>query len=56
MKNNIVNKNISIKQALAVIDSLAGITLFVVDGSNKMIGTVSDGDIRRGIIKGIDII
>nr|WP_314839263.1 nucleotidyltransferase family protein [uncultured Flavobacterium sp.] len=29
--------------------------LFVVDENNKLIGTLTDGDIRRGLIKGIGI-
>lgn len=29
--------------------------LFVVDKNNKLIGTLTDGDIRRGLIKGIGI-
>lgn len=30
-------------------------TLFVLDESEKMIGTVTDGDIRRGLIKGLNL-
>lgn len=29
--------------------------LFVVDSENRLIGSLTDGDIRRGLIKGIDI-
>jgi dTDP-glucose pyrophosphorylase len=30
-------------------------TLFVVDENEKLIGTVTDGDIRRGLIKGLNL-
>lgn len=46
----IVSKDTTIKQALQLIDSLAGQTLFVVNSHNKMVGTISDGDIRRALI------
>lgn len=47
----IVNCARTIKQALQLIDDLAGQTLFVVNDQNKMVGSVSDGDIRRALIK-----
>ena len=46
----IVKYTATIKQALQLIDSLAGQTLFVINDQNKMVGTVSDGDIRRALI------
>lgn len=30
-------------------------TLFVLDNNEKLIGTVTDGDIRRGLIKGLNL-
>ena len=30
-------------------------TLFILDGNNRLIGTVTDGDIRRGLIKGLGL-
>ncbi len=30
-------------------------TLFVVDRKNKMVGTLTDGDIRRGLLKGLSL-
>lgn len=49
----IVKNDSTIKQALQLIDSLAGQTLFVINNQNKMVGTVSDGDIRRAIINDV---
>lgn len=31
-------------------------TLFVVDNNQRMIGTITDGDIRRGLINGLDLL
>ncbi len=33
----------------------ANLTLFVVDRHKKLIGTLTDGDVRRGLIKGIPV-
>lgn len=41
----------SIKEALKKLDKTAEKTLFVVDNQNKLLGTITDGDIRRYILK-----
>lgn len=41
----------TIKSALQILDATAKKILFVVDDSGKLLGTVTDGDIRRGILK-----
>jgi dTDP-glucose pyrophosphorylase len=44
----------SIKYALEKIDKLGKFgTLFVVDAQQRLVGTLTDGDIRRGLIKGL---
>lgn len=50
----IIKENESIRDALVLLDNSThdGQTLFVVDDNNKMIGTATDGDIRRGMIRG----
>jgi len=45
----------SIKDALAIIDSGAMKICIVLDDHKKLIGTISDGDIRRGLLKGIQL-
>ncbi len=46
----------SIKQALIQLDALAkDAILFVIDENEKLIGALTDGDVRRGLIKGISI-
>ncbi len=42
----------SIKEALKIIDIGAIKLAIVVDENNKLLGTISDGDIRRAILKG----
>lgn len=59
MKNQLnkilVSKNSSIKETMRTIDQgILGI-VFVIDKNKKVLGAVSDGDIRRAILRGIDI-
>ncbi len=51
----LVNKNKTIKEAMRVIDKGAIKTAIVVDESKKLCGMVTDGDIRRGILRGVGI-
>lgn len=46
----------SIRKALIRLNELAkDAILFVVDKNNKLIGSLTDGDVRRGLIRGITI-
>lgn len=51
----IVNQNATIKEAMRIIDQGAIRTALVVDENNRLCGIVTDGDIRRGILSGVDI-
>ncbi|RXJ68986.1 alcohol dehydrogenase [Halarcobacter ebronensis] len=42
----------TIKKALQIIDSGAMQIALVIDKENKLLGTLTDGDIRRGLLKG----
>ena len=54
-KDSIVAPDFSIHRAIECIEkSLAKIAL-VVDGNGRLCGTVTDGDIRRGILKGVPL-
>ena len=44
----------TIGQAILNLDKVAIKIVLVVDKMNKLIGTISDGDIRRGLLKGLD--
>ena len=50
----IIDSTISIKDALKVIDKEALRVALVVD-DNKLVGMVTDGDVRRGILKGVEL-
>ncbi|MGF6845064.1 dTDP-glucose pyrophosphorylase [Chitinophaga sp. W3I9] len=51
---HLISGNASIKDALNKLNLLAiDAVLFVVDDSNRLIGSLTDGDIRRGFIKGL---
>tara|TARA_B110000114_G_scaffold173855_1_gene201824 strand:- start:3843 stop:4889 length:1047 start_codon:yes stop_codon:yes gene_type:complete len=55
-KQHIINENTSIKKALIQLDKLAkDAILFIVDNNDKLIGSLTDGDVRRGLIKGISL-
>jgi len=47
--------NSTIKDALQIINTGAMKIALVVDKNNKLLGTLSDGDIRRGILKGLGL-
>jgi dTDP-glucose pyrophosphorylase len=50
-----IYRNVTIKKALKVISSGNIKIATVVDKKDKLIGTISDGDIRRGFLRGLDI-
>jgi len=55
IKNIKITRDASIKKALKVIEEGAIKIALVVDKEDKLIGTLTDGDIRRGFLKGYDI-
>lgn len=53
----VINQKATIKEALIALDGNTHDwqTLFVVDDAEKMVGTLTDGDIRRGLIYGAGV-
>ncbi len=51
----LANKACSIKETMRIIDKGGSGTAFVVDDQNKLFGVVTDGDIRRAILRGVNI-
>lgn len=47
--------NASIEQAIRNLDQHGMRIVLIVNDSNQLVGTVSDGDIRRGLLKGMDL-
>ena len=55
MNRHIINSHSTVIQALRQLNELSGgvMTLVVTDDNDKMLGTLTDGDIRRGLLNGI---
>ncbi len=55
-KKHIIYSNVLTKEALKQLNELGvDLTLFIVDKDEKLIGVITDGDIRRGLIRGLSI-
>lgn len=51
-----INEHSTVKEALEKLDLLASESvLFVVNQDQKVLGTITDGDLRRGFIKGLSL-
>ncbi len=48
-------ENSNIRQAMKILNKFASKTIIVINNKNKLIGTLSDGDIRRSVIRGFDL-
>ena len=54
VEKHIINQDQSVRDALIKLDFLASdAILFVTDENEKLIGSLTDGDLRRGFIKGL---
>ena len=56
--NCIINEDATIREALVAINSITGNgeSLIVVNKAQQMVGSLTDGDIRRGLIGGADLV
>ena len=52
MKNLLIKPNSNIKNALRQMSETGEKCLVVVDAKNKLLGTLSDGDVRKAILNG----
>ncbi len=50
-----VSPDFSIKEAMKAMDSSSMETILVIDENQRLIGLVSDGDIRRAILSGVEL-
>ncbi|WP_425918245.1 nucleotidyltransferase family protein [Acinetobacter sp. TSRC1-2] len=55
IKNIVLNKKDTILKALELLDLYALRIVLVVDENNHLLGSITDGDIRRGLLKGQDL-
>lgn len=57
-REHIIHKDKQARVGLKVLNELpenASRTIFVIDGNDKMVGSLTDGDIRRGLLNGLEI-
>ncbi|RQP21622.1 nucleotidyltransferase family protein [Piscinibacter terrae] len=52
----LVGPQTSLRDALAVIDRTGSHMALVVDADRRLMGTLSDGDIRRALLRGIELV
>ena len=52
MRNLLIRPNSNIKSALKQLSKVGEKCLVVVDRKNRLLGTLSDGDVRKAILKG----
>lgn len=56
VNRHVIRESESVREALIRLDALASdATLFVVDEKTTLLGSLTDGDLRRGFIKGLDL-
>lgn len=57
IKRHIIHQEEHLLDALSMLNSLPGneMTLFVVDNAYKIVGTLTDGDIRRALLAGAEL-
>lgn len=55
--NYTVREKTTVREALIALNQLShyGLTLFVLDNNNRVVGVLTDGDIRRALIAGISV-
>lgn len=53
MKDITVQPKVTIRQAMKALDKTAKKCLLVVDENKKLLGTLTDGDLRRSILEGV---
>lgn len=51
-----ISKNASLKKALIKLNEISDyLVLFIIDDKDRLIGTLTDGDIRRSLINGVNV-
>lgn len=56
IQKHLISVDASVREVLTKLDILASdAILFLIDENKRLIGSLTDGDIRRGLIKGLDL-
>ena len=53
-RKTLLNKENCMKDVLRTLDKGAQGIVLVIDNNNKLYGTITDGDVRRAILNGMD--
>jgi len=54
-RRTLIGPEATLREALAAIDRSGSQIVLVVDHANHLLGTLSDGDVRRGLLRGLDL-
>ena len=55
LKTNLLEPAATVGQAIAAIEASKVKIALVVDGEHRLLGTITDGDVRRGFLKGLGV-
>ena len=55
VQETLVAPSATIKQVIETIDRSAAKVALVVDDNRRLLGTVTDGDVRRGLLRGVTL-
>ena len=55
IKNNILNNNSSVATAIKILQESRYKTVIIISKDLKVLGTITDGDIRRGLLVGMSL-
>lgn len=55
LTNTLLPPAASIREAIACIESSQAHIVFVVEGDRRLVGSVTDGDVRRGLLRGVGL-
>jgi dTDP-glucose pyrophosphorylase len=54
-RSTLIGDRVSIREAIRAIDESALQIALVVDAEQRLVGTVTDGDVRRGLLRGVGL-
>src|SRR5437868_9463147 len=55
VQETLVNATASIKEVIETIERAVAKVALVIDENGRLLGTVTDGDVRRGLLRGIQL-
>ena len=55
LRKNLISKKTTIIKAIQILNDVKFKTLIIIDNNKKILGTLTDGDIRRGLLKGYNL-